>query len=509
MGSVDVGIGHDDDLVVAQPGHIDVVLVVAAADPHTEGRDDDLDFLVLKDLVESGLLHVEDLAAQGQDGLVAPVAALLRGAARGVALDEVQLACGGVLLLAVGKLTGQCRNLEGTLAASELLGAPGCLAGPGGVERLADDRPRDGRMLLEERRQLVVDDTLNEPLDLAVAELGLRLPLELGLADLDADDGGEALAHVLALDRVLPVFQEAVLHGVVVDRARQRRAEPAHVGAALGRVDAVGVGKDVLAVGIVVLNGHLGNAVLLLALDVDGFLVQDPLVLVNELHEGDDAALVIELRLLIASLVDEGDADPLVQESELPHAVGENVEAELHFLEDLRVRHERDRCSPAAGLAHLFQGRLRHAALVGLPVDLALAANLQFEVARKGVDHGDADTVQAAGDLVAIAVELAAGVQFRHGHLGGRYPFRPVNVHGNSSAVVVYLDAVVDSDPDGDDVAKAGDCLVHAVVHHLVDKMVQSVTSRAPDVHGGPLADRLETVQYLDAVCAVDFSHGK
>ncbi len=39
-----------------------------------------------------------------------------------------------------------------------------------------------------------------KPLDLGVAELGLGLALELGLAQLDRDDRGQALADVVAAE---------------------------------------------------------------------------------------------------------------------------------------------------------------------------------------------------------------------------------------------------------------------------------------------------------------------
>ena len=39
---------------------------------------------------------------------------------------------------------------------------------------------------------------LDLALDLGVAELGLGLALELGIGELDADDGGQALADVVA-----------------------------------------------------------------------------------------------------------------------------------------------------------------------------------------------------------------------------------------------------------------------------------------------------------------------
>ena len=47
-------------------------------------------------------------------------------------------------------------------------------------------------ILLEKRAELVVDDRLDDPLDLGVAELGLRLPFELRPRNLDADDARSA-----------------------------------------------------------------------------------------------------------------------------------------------------------------------------------------------------------------------------------------------------------------------------------------------------------------------------
>ena len=57
--------------------------------------------------------------------------------------------------------------------------------------------------------------------------------------------------------------------------------------------------------------------------------------------------------------------------------------------------------------------RGRRAALVGLLIDLAVAPDLEIERFRQRVDDRDADAVQAAGHLVAVVVELAAGVEHR------------------------------------------------------------------------------------------------
>ena len=66
------------------------------------------------------------------------------------------------------------------------------------------------RVLLEEPGERRVDRRLDETLDARVAELRLRLPLELRVAQLDRDDRGEPLAHVLAVEALL-LLQELEL----------------------------------------------------------------------------------------------------------------------------------------------------------------------------------------------------------------------------------------------------------------------------------------------------------
>ena len=51
-------------------------------------------------------------------------------------------------------------------------------------------------------------------------------------------------------------------------------------------------------------------------------------------------------------------------------------------------------------------------------VELAVAPDLELQPGRQRVDDGHADAVQAAGHLVAVVVELAAGVQLGHHDFG-------------------------------------------------------------------------------------------
>ena len=211
-------------------------------------------------------------------------------------------------------------------------------------------RATDG-VLLEIGAELVVEDRLDDALDLGVAELGLGLPFELRVRNLDADDRGQPFADVVAGDALLQVLREVVLRRVGVDRARQRRAEPREVRAAFVRVDVVGEGVDRLGVAVVPLQRDLGVDAVLLAAHVDRLLVDRRLVLVQVRDERDDAAFVVELVALAVALVVERDDDAAVQERQLAQPLRERVEAEDRRLEDLRVGLERDLRAAALGRA--------------------------------------------------------------------------------------------------------------------------------------------------------------
>ena len=100
--SVDVGVGHDDDAVIAQLRNVEVV----AADAAPERRDHGLDLVAAEHLVEARLLDVQNLALDRQDGLEPPIASLLRRPARRLSLDDVELAVRRIALLAIGELSG-------------------------------------------------------------------------------------------------------------------------------------------------------------------------------------------------------------------------------------------------------------------------------------------------------------------------------------------------------------------------------------------------------------------
>ena len=335
--AVDVGVGHDDDLVVARLGDVELV-----ADARAHGADHRQDLVVGQHLVDARLLDVDDLAAQRQDGLEGAVARLLGRAAGRVALDEVELGERRVAQRAVGQLAGQRRALEQALAAREVARLARGRARPRRLDRLVDDLPRLARVLLEELGQLGVDRRLDQGADLGVAQLALGLALELRVAQLDRDERREALAHVFAGEVLLLLLEERLLARVVVDGAREGAAEAGEVGAALGRVDVVGEGEDGLVVGRVPLHRHLDLTVGRLVVEEDDRAVDRVLVAVDVLDEVAHAAFVLEGdALALGALVGELDAQVLGEEGRLAQALREHAEVEVDLFEDVGVGHER------------------------------------------------------------------------------------------------------------------------------------------------------------------------
>ena len=77
-----------------------------------------------------------------------------------------------------------------------------------------------------------------------------------------------------------------------------------------------------------------------------------------------------------------------------------------------------------------------------------VAPDFQLQRFGQRVDAAHADAVQAAGNFVAVGIELAAGVQLGHHDLRRRDAFFLVHVHRNAAAVVDHRDRVVDVDGD-------------------------------------------------------------
>ena len=73
-----------------------------------------------------------------------------------------------------------------------------------------------------------------------------------------------------------------------------------------------------------------------------------------------------------------------------------------------------------------------------------------------------------------------------------------LDIHGNAAAVIGNGDGVAGVDGHGDVGTVAGQRLVNGVVHDLIHQMVQAAGAGGADIHTGPLAHGLQTLQNLN-----------
>ena len=193
MRTVNVGIRHDDYLVIAQLCYVELVAYTGAQCGY-----DGCQLVVAVHLVGSRLFDVEHLAPKREYRLESRIPALRCGAACGVALDDVQLGERSVPLVAVTQLIGHLSRLKPRLPADGLPRLSCGLSRPRCGHSLFEYRLADGGVLLQKLLQLIGHDTVHERAHFGVAELCLGLTLKLRLGELYGYDCGHTLAAVLA-----------------------------------------------------------------------------------------------------------------------------------------------------------------------------------------------------------------------------------------------------------------------------------------------------------------------
>jgi hypothetical protein len=75
-----------------------------------------------------------------------------------------------------------------------------------------------------------------------------------------------------------------------------------------------------------------------------------------------------------------------------------------------------------------------------------------------------------------------------------------MRVDRDAAAVVAHLDRAVGEQLELDAVGVVMDRLVHRVVEHLGDQVMERALVGAADIHAGALADRLEAFEDLDVL---------
>ena len=138
----------------------------------------------------------------------------------------------------------------------------------------------------------VVDQALDHRAHFGGDELVLGLRGELRIGHLHREHAGQPLARVVAGERHLLLLGDAAFVGIVVDHARQRRAETRQMRAAVALRNVVGEAQDILVIAVVPPQGAVDRDAVLLAVDHDRLGQHGHLGAVEIAHEGGDAAFV-------------------------------------------------------------------------------------------------------------------------------------------------------------------------------------------------------------------------
>src|SRR5699024_8697717 len=159
--------------------------------------DDCLDFGVFQHLVHASLLHVQDLDAQRQNSLEHRVTATLCRTTSGVTLHDVKLRNLRILGTAISELTWQTTQVRRRLTAHQLTRLARCHTSLRRRHGLIYDGLGLSRVGINPVIEVLIDCTLNNALDLRVAELRLGLTLTLRLSTLERDHRCQAHTAVI------------------------------------------------------------------------------------------------------------------------------------------------------------------------------------------------------------------------------------------------------------------------------------------------------------------------
>ncbi len=209
------------------------------------------------------------------------------------------------------------------------------------------------------------------------------------------------------------------------------------------------------------------------------------------------------------ALVAQCDANAAVKERLLLQPVGENFIVVLQCFKNLAVRLEtngRTGLMSARRRTHRRNGLAAckfHCVFVFPVVDGCL------EPFGQRVDDRGTDAVQAAGDLIAVAAEFTARMQYGQNDFQCRNAHLRMDADRNAASVVAHRDDAVRLKRDLDVGAVARERLVDGVVDNFVHQMVQTARGGRADVHARPLSDSLQTFQHLNLIFVVRFADGQ
>ena len=189
-----------------------------------------------------------------------------------------------------------------------------------------------------------------------------------------------------------------------------------------------------------------------------------------------------------------------IEEGQFTQARLQSIEVINRVREDFMVRFERyfrPRFFARFQRTYLLERFIRHAAGKGNGPQIAIAFDLDLCPDAEGVDDGNADTVKAAGNGIAVAAKFPAGMKDRQDNFDSRFTDF---MHGdrNTAAIIDDSDAVVILNGYFNMSTISSQGFIDTVIDDFVDQMMKAPCRCTADVHPRPLADGFQSFQYLN-----------
>ena len=209
----------------------------------------------------------------------------------------------------------------------------------------------------------------------------------------------------------------------------------------INRIDGICKRIHGFSVGICILDRGLDANTLHVLFHVHNGVQVFP-VAVQITDEGRNTAFEIESHLAIIALIHELDRNAARDECHLAETLEQSIKAviEIIFLEDLRVKLERD-LGPGVvslGLPNDFYRSFWITAFITLKVDLPIQVHFHFTPLRERIDGADTHAMQTARDFIPASTKLTARVQGGHDHFQRRLFHLRVHPNRDASPVILH-----------------------------------------------------------------------
>ncbi len=211
----------------------------------------------------------------------------------------------------------------------------------------------------------------------------------------------------------------------------------------------------------------------------------------------------------VLSFIGQSNFQSLCQKCHLSQTDLQRLKIKFCHFKDLFVRKKADR-SPGqtrlTGTDHL-QRITYLSPFVPLSVELSLAADRNLQPFGKRIDDRSSHSMESAGYLISSAAEFSARVQDCEYHLHCRLSRFMIDPGWDPSPVIFHCDGIICMNRHLDVSAVPGKRLINGIIHDLIYQMMKSFDGYIINVHAGSFPDRFESLQNLDLVRTIFYTH--